>query len=68
MSKKLMLSWIAGSVLILAAIWIMVNLELESGMASISYVMGTLVAFVFILAAGLLWISVAVATKKHHVS
>jgi|YelNatPaOPRAMG01_1025707.scaffolds.fasta_scaffold363931_2 NADH:ubiquinone oxidoreductase subunit 6 (subunit J) len=65
MSKKLMLSWIAGSVLILAAVWIIENLKFDFGVSIISYILAVLIAFVLILAGGLLWISVAVATKRH---
>ena len=65
MEIKLVLVWALGSLLLMAGIWIMSNLELTIGVTSISYVIALLAAFILFLLTGLCWISVAVATKGH---
>jgi membrane protein DedA with SNARE-associated domain len=64
MSMKLVGSWIAGALLILAGTWIIQNLKLEVGVTELSYALALIVAFIFFLLAGLAWISVAVATRR----
>jgi len=56
--------WILGSVLLLAAVWIVQNLELVIGVPEPAYLIALGIAFVLVLLAGLCWISVAVATRR----
>lgn len=65
MTLKLIAAWIAGGLLLLAGIWIVSNLEMTVGVSGNSYILALLVALGLILASGLLWISVAVATKHN---
>ena len=64
MSFKLVGSWVLGAAMLLAGTWIMGNLELTVGVSDYSYALAFLVAFILFLVAGLLWISVAVATRS----
>ncbi|MFQ5647736.1 MAG: hypothetical protein ACE5FW_00710 [Candidatus Aenigmatarchaeota archaeon] len=64
MSLKLLSVWILGSVLLLAAVWIVQNLELVVGVPEPAYLIALGISFVLILLAGLCWISVAVATRR----
>ncbi len=63
MSSKLVVVWIVGAVLLLAASWIVQKLELTLGVSPFSYAIALAIAFILILLAGLCWISVAVATR-----
>ncbi|GAF86522.1 unnamed protein product [marine sediment metagenome] len=65
MTVKLIAAWVGGGLLLLAGIWIASNLEMTVGVSETSYILALLVALGLILAAGLLWISVAVATRHH---
>ena len=65
MTVKLIGAWIAGGLLLLAGIWIVSNLEMTVGVSETSYILALLAALGLILASGLLWISVAVATRHH---
>ena len=64
MSSKLVLSWVLGGVFLLLGIWIINNLEFGLGVTELSYGIAMLVALIFILIAGLLWINVSVAVKQ----
>ena len=63
MSGKLIASWILGGVFFLAASWIISNLRLDVGVSEISFALAMIIALIFYLVGGLLWISVAVATR-----
>ena len=63
MSSKLVFSWILGGVFLLLGIWIINNLRLTIGVTELSYAIAMIVALIFILMAGLLWINVSVAVK-----
>jgi hypothetical protein len=63
MSAKLVASWVLGGVLILFGTWIVQNLQLTIGVSGVSYVLAMIIALILFLVAGLLWISVAVATR-----
>ncbi len=63
MSSKLVFSWILGGVFLLLGVWIINNLRLTIGVTEISYAIAMIVALIFILMAGLLWINVSVAVK-----
>ena len=63
MSGKLVASWILGGVFFLIASWIISNLRLELGVSEISFALAMIIALIFYLVGGLLWISVAVATR-----
>lgn len=65
MTLKLIGAWVAGGILLLAGIWIVSNLEMTVGVSETSYILALLAALGLILASGLLWISVAVATRHH---
>ncbi len=65
MTVKLIATWIIGGLFLLSGIWIVSNLELTVGVPETSYILALLSALGLILAAGLLWISVAVATRHH---
>ena len=65
MTLKLIAAWIGGGLLLLAGVWIASNLEMTVGVSETSYILALLVALGLILASGLLWISVAVATRHH---
>ncbi|MBI2676278.1 MAG: hypothetical protein HYX24_07500 [Candidatus Aenigmarchaeota archaeon] len=60
---RLIAAWIAGAALLVAGSWIVNNLKLDVGVSVPNYVMALLIAFILFLIAGLLWISVAVATR-----
>jgi hypothetical protein len=63
MSSKLVFSWILGGVFLLLGVWIINNLKLEIGVSELSYAIAMVVALIFILMTGLLWINVSVAVK-----
>ncbi len=63
MSSKLVFSWILGGVFLLLGVWIINNLRLTLGVSELSYAIAMLVAFIFILVAGLLWINVSVGVR-----
>ena len=63
MSSKLVFSWILGGVFLLLGVWIINNLRLTIGVSELSYAIAMIVALIFILMAGLLWINVSVAVK-----
>ncbi len=63
MSSKLVFSWILGGVFLLLGVWIINNLRLTIGVSEFSYAIAMIVALIFILMAGLLWINVSVAVK-----
>lgn len=65
MTLKLIAAWIIGGLFLLAGVWIVSNLEMTVGVSETSYILALLAALGLILAAGLLWISVAVATRHH---
>ena len=65
MEAKLVLVWVIGSIFMLAGTWIVSNLELTTGVTTISYFIALLASLVLYLLAGICWISVAVATKSH---
>jgi membrane protein DedA with SNARE-associated domain len=64
MSAKLVFSWILGGVFLLLGIWIGNNLEFTIGVSEASYAIAMVVALIFILIGGLLWINVSVAVKN----
>ncbi len=63
MSSKLVFSWVLGGIFLLLGIWIINNLKLTLGVSELSYAIAMIIAFIFILVAGLLWINVSVAVK-----
>jgi hypothetical protein len=63
MSSKLVFSWVLGGVFLLLGVWIINNLRLTIGVTEVSYAIAMIVALIFILMAGLLWINVSVAVK-----
>jgi hypothetical protein len=63
MSSKLVFSWILGGVFMSLGVWIINNLKLGLGVSEFSYSIAMMIAFIFILVAGLLWINVSVAVK-----
>jgi hypothetical protein len=65
MTVKLIAAWIIGGLFMLSGIWIISNLEMTLGVSGASYALALLAALGLILASGLLWISVAVATRHH---
>ena len=65
MTLKLIAAWIIGGLFLLAGVWIVSNLEMTVGVSETSYILALLAALGLILASGLLWISVAVATRHH---
>lgn len=64
MSVKLIGVWFIGAFFLLAGSWIIQNLEMTIGVSDIAYYLTMVIAFILFLAAGLCWISVAVATKS----
>ncbi|MBI4173839.1 MAG: hypothetical protein HY519_03915 [Candidatus Aenigmarchaeota archaeon] len=64
-SPKYLAAWILGALFMMAGTWVIQNLQLNIGVTIENYVLALLVAFVFFLAGGLLWIAVAVATRLH---
>ncbi|HLD77595.1 MAG TPA: hypothetical protein VJB16_01065 [archaeon] len=64
MSVKLVLAWVFGALLLASGVWIIKNLELTIGVTPTSFALGFLSAVIAFLIAGLLWISVAVATRR----
>jgi hypothetical protein len=65
-NTQLIVAWVSGGVLLLLGMWILANLEMNIGVNAFSYVFALIVSLVLFLLAGLLWISVAVATRQHH--
>ncbi|RLJ09564.1 MAG: hypothetical protein DRP15_03320 [Candidatus Aenigmatarchaeota archaeon] len=63
MSFKLIAAWIVGGFFLLAGTWIVQNLEINVGVSEWQYALALIIAFILFLAAGLCWISVAVATR-----
>jgi hypothetical protein len=63
MSSKLVFSWILGGVFLLLGVWIINNLKLTLGVSEVSYAIAIIIAFIFILVAGLLWINVSLAIR-----
>jgi hypothetical protein len=67
MAEKLVGGWILGALFLLAGTWIVSNLRLDIGVSELSFVLALVIAFILYLVGGLLWISVAVATRhKEH--
>ena len=64
MSVKLVLAWLFGGLLLAGGAWIIKSLELTVGVSPMSFALGFLAAVIAFLLAGLLWISVAVATRR----
>ena len=60
---KLVGTWIAGGIFLLAGTWIVNNLRLETGVSDLSYALALVIAFILFLIAGLCWINVSVAAK-----
>lgn len=65
MTVKLIAAWVIGGLFLLAGVWIVSNLEFTVGVSEASYALALIIALGFVLAAGLLWIAVAVATRNH---
>ncbi|GAF81711.1 unnamed protein product [marine sediment metagenome] len=63
MSVKLIATWVIGAIFLLFGIWIVNNLELTIGVSEFSYAFAMFIALLFLLLAGLCWISVAVGTR-----
>ncbi len=64
MSVKLVLAWVFGALVLAGGVWIIKNLELTIGVSPLNFALGFISAVIAFLIAGLLWISVAVATRK----
>ncbi len=60
---RLIASWIGGALLLVAGSWIINNLRMDVGVTLPNYFLALLIAFILFLIAGLLWISVSVATR-----
>jgi hypothetical protein len=65
MSSKLVVTWIMGGFFMLIGVWIVNNLEMNIGVSQVSYILALIVALIFILIAGLMWINVASGLKHH---
>jgi hypothetical protein len=65
MTLKLLGSWLLGGAFVSASIWLISHSEYFENISSFGSVLVSFIGFVFILLAGLLWISVATATSKH---
>ena len=65
MSGKLVVTWIVGGFFMLIGCWIVNNLEMNIGVSQVSYALALLVALIFFLIAGLMWINVASGLKHH---
>lgn len=63
---KVALMWIVGAVFFLLGSVIAGNVQPGIGVDASGIALALLVAFVLFLVGGLLWISVAVASKKSH--
>ncbi|MCD6226367.1 MAG: hypothetical protein J7J93_01045 [Candidatus Aenigmarchaeota archaeon] len=63
-SWKVVLFWILGAGLLLAAALIAGNTQIDFSTSITNFGFSLMVAFVLILIAGLLWVSVAVAIKE----
>ena len=62
-SSKLILSWILGGVFLLLGVWIINNLRFGLGVSEFSYAIAVVVALIFILMGGLLWINTSVGVR-----
>jgi hypothetical protein len=62
-SSRLILLWILGGVFLLIGIWVINNLEFGPGVGEYSYAIALVVALIFILMGGLLWINTSVGVK-----
>ncbi len=62
---KLALFWIAGSVLVLAGVWIAGHLEWTIGVTQASYYGSLALALLLIMIGSLAWIAVAIAVAHH---
>ncbi|HKZ45718.1 MAG TPA: hypothetical protein VJ343_03365 [archaeon] len=60
---KIMLFWIAGALLIMVGSMIAGRVQKGLGVSDSAFLLALLVSFVLFLLGGLLWISVAIATK-----
>lgn len=60
---KAMVLWFLGSICILFGALIAGNIEMNIGTSALGYAIGLLAAFTFILAGGLMWISVSINLK-----
>lgn len=63
--KKLALFWILGALAVLFGAWIAGNVEWVLGTTPGGYWGAVIVAFLFILAGGFAWISIAVSVAHH---
>ncbi|MHA2065760.1 MAG: hypothetical protein ACXABY_15390 [Candidatus Thorarchaeota archaeon] len=54
-----------GGFFMLIGVWIVNNLEMNIGVSQVSYILALIVALIFILIAGLMWINVASGLKHH---
>lgn len=61
---RITLFWVVGAVFILFGSMIAGSLQKTIGVTDISYALAILIAFVFFLIGGLLWISVSFAIKS----
>lgn len=66
MSVKLVLAWVFGALALAGGAWILKGLELTVGVSAAGFALGFLAAVICFLITGLLWISVAVATRRTH--
>jgi hypothetical protein len=66
MSSKLVVTWIMGGFFMLIGSWIVNNLEMNIGVSQVSYTLALIIALIFFLIAGLMWINVASGLKHHH--
>lgn len=64
-SPKLVVTWVAGALLLLAGSWIINNLRLGPGVSDVQYAFALILALVLYLLAGFAWISVAAAVRAH---
>ena len=62
-SSKLILSWIVGGLFLLLGVWVINNLEFGLGVSEFSYAIAIVVALIFILMGGLLWINTSVGVR-----
>jgi hypothetical protein len=60
---KIMIFWVLGAVAILIGSMIAGRIQMGLGVSDLGFFFALLVSFVLILIGGLLWISVAIATK-----
>ena len=63
-SWKIIFFWILGAGLLLVGAMIAGNTQIDAGMSITNFSFTMTIAFILILLAGLLWVSVAVALKE----